>query len=114
MPIEHRLDKKPVVGRRHPDMHRPFRVPGGIATASLGIVFCLALAVFNLLPMVQKALGGEPLPLEIIVGYCLVGAMIYAGYGYRHSRLAKGLDVLDIGPGPNEAIAPGHGDALNR
>ncbi len=100
--------------RRHPDMHRPFRVPGGIATAVLGIIFCLALAVFNLLPMVQKALAGEPLPLEIIVGYCLVGAAIYAGYGYRNSRLARGLDVLDIGPGPNEALAPGHGNPLNQ
>ena len=100
--------------RRHPDMPRPFRVPGGIVTAVLGIISCLALAVFNLLPMVQKAMRGDPLPLSIIVGYCLVGAAIYGGYGYRNSRLAKGLDVLDIGPGPNEAVAPGHGDPLNR
>ncbi len=100
--------------RRHPEMHRPFRVPGGVTTAVLGIVSCLALAMFNLLPIVQKAFKGDPLPLMILVGYGLVGLAIYAGYGYRNSRLAQGLDILDVGPGPNEALAPGHGDSLNR
>ena len=100
--------------RRHPEMERPFRVPGGVTTAVLGIISCLALALFNLLPMVQKALKGDPLPLTILLCYCLVGVVIYVGYGYKHSRLAMGLDILDVGPGPNEALAPGHGDPLNR
>ena len=100
--------------RRHPDLERPFRVPGGIATAVAGIVACMALAAFNILPMIQKAVGGDPLPLSILVVYCIVGAIIYAAYGYRHSKLAQGIDILDTGPGPNEAFAPGHGDTLNR
>ena len=100
--------------RRHPDLERPFRVPGGVATAIAGILACLALATFNILPMVQKALNGDPLPLSILLGYCLVGVLIYATYGYRNSKLANGVDVLDTGPGPNEALAPGHGDVLNR
>ncbi|MGC1304722.1 MAG: amino acid permease [Caulobacteraceae bacterium] len=100
--------------RRHPELNRPFRVPGGEVTAILGIISCLALAVFNLYPMVQKALIGDPLPLTILVTYCVIGAVIYVGYGYRNSKLAKGIDILDTGPGPAEAFAPGHGDPLNR
>ena len=100
--------------RRHPELERPFRVPGGVGTAVAGIIACLALALFNIMPMVQKAMTGDPLPLSILVTYCLVGALIYMFYGYRHSKLARGVDILDIGPGPNEAFAPGHGDPLNR
>ena len=100
--------------RRHPELERPFRVPGGVATAVAGIVACASLAMFNILPMIQKALTGDPLPLGILASYCVVGALIYVGYGYHHSKLARGEDILDTGPGPNEAFAPGHGDALNR
>ena len=64
--------------------------------------------------MIQKAVSGDPLPLSILLVYCIVGALIYAGYGYRNSKLAKGIDILDTGPGVNEAFAPGHGDPLNR
>ncbi|WP_158915057.1 amino acid permease [Caulobacter sp. S45] len=100
--------------KKHPELNRPFRAPGGVTTAVLGIISCMALAVFNLLPMVQKALSGDPLPLTILVVYCLIGAAIYIGYGYGNSKLAKGIDILDTGPGPEEAFAPGHGDPLNR
>jgi APA family basic amino acid/polyamine antiporter len=99
---------------KHPDMERPFRVPGGIYTAVLGIILCLALTSFNLWPMIEKAMHHDPLPLTILSTYCLVGAIVYAAYGVWHSKLAKGVDILDIGPGPDAALAPGHGNPLNR
>jgi APA family basic amino acid/polyamine antiporter len=80
---------------KHPDMHRPFRVPGGVWTAVAGIVACLGLALANLAPMVQHALAHDPLPLEILVGYCIVGAAIYTGYGFWNSKLAKGIDITE-------------------
>ncbi len=98
----------------HPDLPRPFMVPGGVPTAIAGIVLCLGLAAFNLLPMVSRAAHGDLLPLGILGGYCLVGVAVYLLYGLRHSLLAKGVDVLDLGPGPNEAFAPGEGGPLNR
>ncbi|MEY3292680.1 MAG: hypothetical protein RJB12_451, partial [Pseudomonadota bacterium] len=40
---------------KHPEMERPFKVPGGIFTAVLGILACLSLAAFNFIPMIQHA-----------------------------------------------------------
>jgi APA family basic amino acid/polyamine antiporter len=80
---------------RHPEMERPFRVPGGIATAVAGIIACLCLAGFNFLPMIQNFQNGNPLPLTILGAYAAVGAVIYAIYGFWHSKLAKGIDITE-------------------
>ena len=98
----------------HPDMHRPFRVPGGITTAVLGIISCLALAGFNLWPMVQKAMEDDPIPMSILGSYVVVGAIVYLGYGIRHSRLARGEDILDSSPPESvaEAMARGVDDRV--
>ncbi len=100
--------------RTHPQLPRPFTVPGGVVTAVFGIVFCLGMAIFNLLPMIDKALHGDLLPLSILAGYSLIGVAVYILYGMKHSLLAKGIDVLDLGPGPNEAFSPGIGGPLNK
>lgn len=80
---------------RHPELERPFRVPGGMLTAGLGIAACLGLALLNFLPMIQHALDDNPLPLLILASYAGVGAVIYAAYGYWHSKLARGIDVTE-------------------
>lgn len=80
---------------KHPDLPRPFRVPGGIVTAVLGIFACLFLAYQNLAPMIQHALEDNPLPLTLLGVYAAVGALIYAGYGFWHSKLAKGIDISE-------------------
>jgi len=93
----------------HPDMHRPFRAPGGIVTAVLGIISCLALAGFNLWPMIQKATEDDPVPMSILGGYAVLGAVIYLAYGLAHSRLAKGQDILDVVPPESVAQAMARG-----
>lgn len=62
-----------------PDAPRPFRAPLGVPVAIAGALLCTALALFGL--------GGETW-LRFIVWF-LVGAGIYAAYGYRKSVLVR-------------------------
>jgi basic amino acid/polyamine antiporter, APA family len=80
---------------KHPEMERPFKVPGGIFTAVLGICACLFLASQNLIPMFQHAAEDNPLPLMLLGGYAVVGAIIYTAYGFWNSKLAKGIDITE-------------------
>jgi APA family basic amino acid/polyamine antiporter len=97
---------------KHPELPRPFRVPGGIVTAALGILACLFLAFQNFLPMIQHAMDDNPLPLMLLGGYAAIGAILYAAYGFWHSKLAKGIQIdEDEGlPSPAEAFAHGVDD----
>ena len=94
---------------KHPEMERPFKVPGGIFTAVLGILACAALAGLNFIPMVQHALNDNPLPLTILGIYALVGALIYGLYGFAHSKLAKGIDITEETTISSPAEAMGRG-----
>jgi APA family basic amino acid/polyamine antiporter len=80
---------------KHPEMERPFKVPGGIFTAVCGILACLFLASQNLIPMFQHAAEDNPLPLMLLGGYAAVGAVIYIIYGFWNSKLAKGIDITE-------------------
>ncbi|WP_339872180.1 amino acid permease [uncultured Brevundimonas sp.] len=90
---------------KHPELERPFRVPGGIFTALLGIAACLYLAWKNFQPMLEQAFPtqaqlaagavADPLTLQLLGGYAAVGAVIYAIYGFWHSKLAKGIDITE-------------------
>ncbi len=97
---------------KHPELPRPFRVPGGIATAVAGILACMFLAWQNFKPMIQHALDDNPLPLILLASYAAIGAVIYIAYGYWHSKLAKGIDITeDTGlPSPAEAMGRGVDD----
>lgn len=94
---------------RYPDMDRPFKVPGGIFTAVLGILACAALAGLNFIPMVQHALNDNPLPLTILGIYAVVGAVVYIAYGYWNSKLAKGIDITEETTITSPAAAFGEG-----
>jgi APA family basic amino acid/polyamine antiporter len=94
---------------KHPEMKRPFRVPGGIFTAVLGICACLFLASQNLIPMFQHAAEDNPLPLMLLGGYAAIGAVIYGVYGFWHSKLAKGIDITEETSLESAADAFGHG-----
>jgi APA family basic amino acid/polyamine antiporter len=61
---------------REPSRPRPFRVPmGPVLVPSLGILSCIALVVY--LP---------PASWLRFVGWLAAGLLVYALYGYRHSR----------------------------
>jgi len=60
-----------------PDARRPFRAPFGPVVAVLGVAMCLYL-------MIGGLSGGTW--LRFIVWF-LVGVVVYASYGYRHSLL---------------------------
>lgn len=62
----------------HPDLPRPFKIPGGILMSVLGVISCLALIAF---------LPGQT-HLRFL-GWVAVGLIIYFVYGIRHSRLNK-------------------------
>ncbi|MET4684599.1 amino acid permease [Brevundimonas faecalis] len=94
---------------KHPEMERPFKVPGGIVTAVLGICACLFLASQNLIPMFQHAAEDNPLPLMLLGGYAAIGAVIYAAYGFWHSKLAKGIDITEDATLESAVEALGHG-----
>jgi APA family basic amino acid/polyamine antiporter len=45
--------------------------------------------------MLERAASDDPVPLTILGVYALVGAVIYAAYGFWHSKLAKGIDITE-------------------
>ena len=104
---------------KHPELERPFRVPGGIFTAVLGIAACLYLAWKNFEPMIQAAFPtkaqlaagavADPLTLQLLGGYALVGAVLYAVYGFWHSKLAQGIDITEVTTMTAPAAAFGEG-----
>ncbi|MGQ3018164.1 amino acid permease [Phenylobacterium sp.] len=94
---------------KHPELPRPFRVPGGIATAVAGICACMFLAWQNFKPMIQHAMDDNPLPLILLASYAAVGAVIYITYGFWHSKLAQGIDITEDVSMPSPAQAMGRG-----
>ena len=82
----------------------------------LGIFFALIMTGPLVEDIIVKALTGDPIPAILLSSYLGLGALIYIGYGYRNSRLGKGLrqidddDGPDAGPGPLQAELHGLGD----
>lgn len=79
-----------------PDLPRPFRVPGaGVRIGRfwigpvpvLSVLMTLAMIAPVLLDIGYKAMHGDRIPATILILYILVGALFYALYGLRKSRL---------------------------
>jgi len=115
--------------RAHPDIPRPFRVPFYPWTPILGVFFCVVLMMGPILLDISGAAMGkdligqlfgalsplppgapvpsydapkDPIALYILVTYVVIGALLYIGYGYRHSLLRRGLSIRGHEPAPLE------------
>jgi basic amino acid/polyamine antiporter, APA family len=67
-----------VMRYRRPSAPRPFRVPFAPVTCVIGTIVCLGLTLML----------GWAVWLRLLI-WSLIGLAIYAGYGYRHSRLRQ-------------------------
>ncbi len=95
--------------KTRPDLHRPFRAPGGAWIPVLGIIFAGIMAAPLIADIILKATHGDPIPAFILGGYLVIGAALYAFYGLPNSRLAQGLDIIDDAPLPTAMEAAAHG-----
>ncbi len=95
--------------KSRPDLHRPFTAPGGAVVPILGVVFAGVMAAPLIIDIVVKATSGDPIPAYILTSYLVLGAAIYAFYGFKNSRIAQGLDILDDNPLPGVLQAQAHG-----
>jgi len=103
--------------RAEPTLPRPFKVPFYPLTPILGAVFCILFMVAPILiDIVGKAMGRnllvvligapeekiprDPVALAILVTYIVIGALLYAFFGYRHSKLRKGQPASGHEPAP--------------
>jgi APA family basic amino acid/polyamine antiporter len=73
---------------KDPHRERSFRVPGGpYLLPILGALSCIGLAVY--LP---------PTSWWRFIKWFLAGMVVYIAYGYRHSRLRRGVPAVAGGP----------------
>jgi APA family basic amino acid/polyamine antiporter len=63
---------------RHPDLHRPFKTPFVPLVPILGIL--TAVYLMSNLPLITW---------EVMIGWLLIGLVIYFGYSIRHSKVQK-------------------------
>ena len=89
--------------KRNPELVRPFRVPWYPLTPILGVISCaLFMIVPILLDIMSKAFNydilgavvgnpgdvtSDPVALWLLVGYALLGVVVYTFYSSKHSKL---------------------------
>jgi len=115
--------------RAHPEIEKPFKVPFYPWTPILGVIFCVVFMMgpillditgsamgkdligmfFGMLsplpagaPVPSYAAPKDPIALYILVGYIIVGSLLYAFYGAKHSLLRKGDGPIGHEPAPLE------------
>jgi APA family basic amino acid/polyamine antiporter len=76
-----------VLRKRDPGRKRPFRTPFAWIVCPLAILGCLLLFL-NL----------SVYTIGMFVGWAVIGLIVYAVYGYRHSDMARGITGPEGGP----------------
>ncbi|KIL37028.1 hypothetical protein SD71_05035 [Cohnella kolymensis] len=67
-----------------PDMHRPFKMPGGVATAWVGAIISAALILSTLIPGLPSYMGN--LGIYILLGWSTLGLVFYfSSQSYRNA-----------------------------
>ena len=61
--------------------------PAGSFHAPAAIVFCILMVLPLIIDIVGKAMHRNAIPAFLLGGYCAMGALVYLGYGRRHSKL---------------------------
>jgi len=78
-----------ILRNTRPELPRPFKTPAPAITCTLGAILCAGMML---------SLGIETW-LRLVV-WTIIGALIYAFYGYRHSRLRAGANGSTANPSP--------------
>ena len=76
--------------KTEPNLVRPFSVPFYPFTPVLGIILCAGIIGLIFFDKWTSLMRGNWVPITLLFGYFAVGAVIYALYGAKNSRLAKG------------------------
>ena len=76
-----------------PDRPRPFKVPFCPWFPLAGIICCGGLMVFSM--VISKGESAK-LSTELFIAWIIMGALIYAGYGYRKNRIAEKVENKEI------------------
>jgi APA family basic amino acid/polyamine antiporter len=96
-----------------PDLPRPFRVPFGgvrIGNAWIGVVpvMSIILTLVMVSPVlgdiIYKASNGDWIPAIILIFYIVAGALLYATYGFRKSRLGQAWRAAGAPPEPSDEL----------
>jgi basic amino acid/polyamine antiporter, APA family len=77
-----------------PDLERPFRVPFYPFLPLLGIVLCACIIGLIFFEKWTSLMKGNWVPITILFGYFAIGFLVYALYGMKNSKLAKGEAVF--------------------
>jgi len=75
-----------ILRKQQPDRHRPFRTPLVWVVCPLAVAGCLLLFV-NL----------SLYTISLFFGWAIIGLIVYALYGYRHSDLGRGIKAAKAG-----------------
>jgi APA family basic amino acid/polyamine antiporter len=76
-----------ILRKQQPNRHRPFRTPMVWVVCPLAVAGCLLLFV-NL----------SLYTISLFFGWAIIGLIVYALYGYRHSDLGRGITSPEGGP----------------